>query len=137
MKILLDSSAYIELYGGNKSAAGFLESAHEIYINPVFLGELRSGMLKGLNAAKRRANLERFLSLDRVVIIPIDNATSDVYAELAQFLKESGTPIPTNDIWMAASAMQYGLKVLTADKHFLKIPQVMKEVFEVDNTATE
>jgi predicted nucleic acid-binding protein len=46
-------------------------------------------------------------------------------------LRKRGTSIPTNDIWIAASAMQYGLRLLTADRHFLKVPQIIVDFFEV------
>jgi predicted nucleic acid-binding protein len=130
VRILLDTSAYVELYGGNPAAVDLIGKAGEIIINPVFLGEVRSGLITGIHSEKRRAHLESFLALDRVGFVPIDQATSDIYAEAAIFLRNAGTPVPTNDLWLAASAIQHGLKVITTDRHFLKIPQVMKEVFD-------
>jgi len=62
-----------------------------------------------------------------VRIVEIDEETAERYAVVTDYLRRAGTPVPTNDLWIAASAMQHGLKVLTADAHYLKIPQVIAE----------
>ena len=78
---------------------------------------------------KNRNILNDFLLSPRVDILNIDGDTSERYAAILKFLCEKGMPIPTNDIWIAATAMQFGLKVLTLDKHFLKLPQILVEFF--------
>jgi predicted nucleic acid-binding protein len=84
----------------------------------------------GRNERKNRAILKDFLSSPRVIVAEIDEETSERYAVIVQSLRMKGTPIPTNDLWIAASAMQHGLKVLTTDKHYLKAPQIITEYFE-------
>ena len=79
----------------------------------------------GRNERKNRAILQDFLSAARVKIVEIDEETSERYAAIVSYLRIKGAPIPTNDLWISASAMQHGLKVLTTDKHYLEIPQII------------
>jgi predicted nucleic acid-binding protein len=64
--------------------------------------------------------------------VPIDEETSDRYAVIRNSLRKAGTPIPTNDIWIAATAMQYGLTVATTDPHFQKVTQILVEYVPVE-----
>ena len=102
-----------------------LQTAEAIYLNPIVLGELRTGFLRGRKREKNDERLIRFLSSSRVSVIAVDDETAERYAVILNGLWTAGTPIPTNDIWIAASAMQYGLTVITTDAHFLKIPQIL------------
>jgi tRNA(fMet)-specific endonuclease VapC len=88
------------------------------------------GFLMGRNEKRNRAILKDFLSFPRVIIAEIGEETSERYAAIAKSLWMQGTPIPTNDLWIAASAMQHGLKVFTNDKHYLEIPKVITEYFD-------
>lgn len=96
-----------------------------IYLNPIVLGELRAGFLRGRTRQKNEERLGRFLSSSRVSTLSVDDETAERYAVILDGLWAAGTPIPTNDMWIAASAMQYGLKVVTTDAHFLKIRQIV------------
>ena len=127
-RIVLDTSAYSEYLKGNEAVKNIIQKADEISVTPVILGELISGFVKGRYEKKNRDILNEFLTSPRVSIIDVDEETSERYAIIINYLREQGTPIPTNDIWIAASAMQYGLKILTTDKHYLKVPLVLVEV---------
>jgi len=83
------------------------------------------------NEGRNRQLLEEFLSSPRVNIIEIDEETSERYAIILNALRDKGTPIPTNDIWIASSAMQYGLKVVTTDTHYSQISQILVECFDL------
>jgi tRNA(fMet)-specific endonuclease VapC len=96
----------------------------------VVLSELKAGFLMGRNEKKNRAILNDFLSSPRVIIVEIDEDTSERYAVIVKSLRMKGTVIPTNDLWIAASAIQHGLKVLTTDKHYLEVAQIITEYFE-------
>jgi len=124
-RLLLDTSAYSALLRGHEEIQKHIRRAEEIYINPIVLGELRAGFDKGRQGRKNEGYLQRFISSSRVTILSIDAETSERYAFILNALWEAGTPVPTNDIWIAASAMQHGLAVLTTDSHFLKISQVI------------
>lgn len=98
-------------------------------MTPIVLGELISGFKMGRDEGRNRKLLEEFLSSPRVNIIEIDEETSERYAIILNALRGKGTPIPANDIWIASSAMQYGLKVVTTDTDYLQISQVLVECF--------
>ena len=127
-RLMLDTSAYSDFLKGNPSIKLALQQADEIFLNPVILGELFAGFSLGKDEKKNRAILEDFLSSPRVNILLIDQETSERYAVITKYLRVKGAPIPTNDLWIAASAMQFGLKVLTTDRHFLKVPQIITEM---------
>ena len=129
-KVMMDTSAYTAFLRGSPEVKEAVQQADEIVFNPVVLGELIAGFLMGRNERKNRAILKDFLSSPRVIVAEIDEETSERYAVIVQSLRMKGTPIPTNDLWISASAMQHGLKVLTTDNHYLKVPQIITEYFE-------
>jgi len=129
-KVIMDTSAYTAFLRGSPEVKEAVQQADEIVFNPVVLGELIAGFLMGRNERKNRAILKDFLGSPRVIVAEIDEETSERYAVIVQSLRMKGTPIPTNDLWIAASAMQHGFKVLTTDKHYLEVPQIITEYFE-------
>ena len=128
--ILLDTSAYSAFMRGHSELKLAVQRSEEIRVTPIVLGELISGFKMGRSEGRNRQLLEEFLSSPRVNIVEIDEETSERYAIILNALRGKGTPIPTNDIWIASSAMQYGLKVVTTDTHYLQISQVLVECFE-------
>jgi len=129
-KVLLDTSAYSALFRGEEQVKYILQEVEEVSLTPVILGELLAGFTGGRFEARNRELLKEFLETPRVRVYPIDGETSERYAAVWLHLREQGTPIPTNDLWIAASAMQHGLTVLTADQHFLKVPQILTKIVE-------
>jgi predicted nucleic acid-binding protein len=127
-RILLDTSAYSAFMRGDSNIKSAIQTAEEIYLNPIVLGELISGFVMGKHERKNRRELQELLASPRVGILLLDEETSERYAVILCDLREKGTPVPTNDIWIAASAMQYGLKLLTTDNHYKKISQVIIEM---------
>lgn len=99
-------------------------SAEEIVLPAVVLGELLAGFRIGSRDRANRRELGALLDSARVRVAPLDAETAQRYAEIVSYLRDRGTPIPTNDIWIAAAAMQWGLRVLTTDAHFDRLPQV-------------
>lgn len=128
--ILLDTSAYSAFMRGHPELKLAVQRSEEIGVTPIVLGELISGFKMGKNEARNRQLLEEFLSSPRVNIIGIDEETSERYAIILDSLRAKGTPIATHDIWIASSAMQYGLEVVTTDTHYLKISQVLVECYQ-------
>ncbi len=127
MRILLDTSAYSAFMRGNPGIRDVLQLADVIYFNPVALGELKSGFLRGRKKSENEELLAQFLESPRAHLVPMDEETSERYAVIRHSLLEAGTPIPTNDIWIAATAMQHGLTVVTTDPHFQKVVQILVE----------
>jgi len=130
-RILLDTSAYSALLRGSVEVKEALQGAGEVAVTPIVIGELLAGFTSGRFGEKNRRLLRDFLDTPRVRIINIDSETSERYAAIWSHLRSQGTPIPTNDLWIAASAMQHGLAVLTTDGHFLNVPQVLTVLLQV------
>jgi predicted nucleic acid-binding protein len=130
IRILLDTSAYIAFLKGHPEIKQTIQKADEINLNPVVVGELLAGFMKGRRAAQNREILKEFMGSPRVRLMAIDEETSERYAAIFNYLREEGTPIPTNDLWIAANAMQFGLRVVTTDRHFQQVPQVIAEIHE-------
>ena len=117
---------------GNTSIRDMLQLAETISVNPVILGELKSGFRRGRKKKENEGLLEQFLESPRVNSVPIDEETSERYALILESLWKSGTPIPTNDVWIAATAMQYGLIVVTTDPHYKRVGQIVVEYFPAE-----
>ena len=130
-RILLDTSAYSNLMRGSKKIAELLDDADEVYLCAIVVGELLAGFKRGSRERENKATLKDFLSISNVCVLNIDDSTAERYAIILDYLKKYGTPIPTNDMWIAASAMQKGLVLLTADKFFSLLPQIVSETMEV------
>ena len=124
---MLDTSVYTAFLRGHPEIKIILQQADEIFLSPVVLGELMAGFLMGKNEKKNRTILRDFLSSPRITVVKIDEETSERCALITNHLRIKGTLIPRNDLWIAASAMQHGLKVLTTDKDYLEVPQIITE----------
>lgn len=92
--------------------------AELILFSPVVLGELMFGFRNGTKFEENMNDLNKFLQHEIVKFIQIEKITSDRYSRIPAQLKRQGTPIPTNDIWIAAQAMEHGAELITLDKHF-------------------
>jgi len=95
------------------------------------LGELIAGFVKGGRRRKNENELRRFLASPRVGVLDVTEETAEKYAVILNSLWRADTPIPTNDIWIAASAMEHGLRLVTTDGHYQKVLQVMTDCFPV------
>jgi tRNA(fMet)-specific endonuclease VapC len=129
-RVLLDTSAYSALFRNHQGVKLALQECGDIILSPIVLGEILSGFLGGARLQANELELADFLSSDRVSVLPIDEETSRRYAVILHGLRRSGTPINSNDLWIAASAMQHGLTVLTTDKDFERVPQIITMCFD-------
>jgi tRNA(fMet)-specific endonuclease VapC len=98
----------------------------------VAIGELWVGFLLGSLLSRNAAELRAFLSHPAVQEIPVDREVARAYAEILVDLRRAGTPLPTNDVWIAASAASVGATVVTFDRHFESIRRVASMVLAVD-----
>lgn len=112
---------------GSTVVSDLLDTADEVLLCTIVIGELLSGFKKGSAEKNNKVILHEFLSVPYVGILPLDDVTAERYAVILDYLQKQGTPIPTNDIWIAASAMQHGLTIISGDKHFALIPQIITE----------
>jgi tRNA(fMet)-specific endonuclease VapC len=120
-QILIDTNIYVAFKRNDQTVVNLLRQAASIAMNTVVLGELLAGFRGGRRDAENRRELDLFLDTPRVAMLPVDEGTADFFALVFNQLKTNGTPIPTNDIWIAASAMQHGLALASLDNHFRQI----------------
>lgn len=120
-QIILDSNTYTGFVKGDMKVAGYLEQASHIYLSIIIIGELLAAFKKGEQERQNKKVLEKFLDENNVSVLDVGWETADNYAEIKHSLDKKGTPIPTNDMWIAAHAIENGAKIITYDKHFLKI----------------
>jgi len=121
IEILIDTNAYVEFKRGNPQTIEVLNYAQTIGINNVILGELLAGFSVGKQEARNLRELQQFLETPRIKLLSSNEVTAKYYAMIYKQLRTQGKPIPTNDMWIAATAMQYHLTLLTYDKHFVNI----------------
>ena len=120
-RLVIDTNVYSAFKMGHSAAVERLSEAEKIFICPTVHGELLAGFKCGSREEKNTLDLEAFLDRPRVSYLNADAATAEYYAEVFRALRVKGMPIPTNDMWIAASAMQHGLAVCTRDAHFQNV----------------
>lgn len=124
MRIALDTNRYTDFARGVAEAVAATKEAQEIALPLIVLAELRAGFLAGSKSQTNERNLIRFLSSPRVSVLYPDDDTTHHYGRLFLQLRRQGTPIPTNDLWIAALVVQHELILFARDKHFDHIPQI-------------
>jgi tRNA(fMet)-specific endonuclease VapC len=124
MRILIDTNCYSAIDGGELETIRRIESAHEVWLPFIVLGELYAGFELGTQKEKNEQQLQSFLSRSSIGVLYADGNTASMYGRVFQSLRRRGTPIPTNDIWIAALALQHDLLVMTSDQHFLFVPDL-------------
>ena len=124
MRILVDTNRYVDFARGRPEVVERFRRADEIFVPFVVLGELRAGFAGGSRTNENEANLVRFLDSRRVDALFADEETTHHYARLFRQLRRQGTPIPTNDLWIAALVVQHQLHLFARDAHFDHLPQI-------------
>lgn len=122
--LLFDTSAYSLFKRGNEKVLNVVREADRIFMNAIVIGELLAGFDGGRYREANRQELKEFLQARSVHMVPLTGQTAERYSFIFHELKRQGTPVPTHDLWIAASAMESGASILTADRHFNKIRQV-------------
>ena len=118
MTICLDTNAYSAMGKGNAAVASLVEGADEIVIPAVVFGELMFGFLLGNRFSQNESELDCFLDEDGVRLQTITRDIAERYGYVKAALKKAGTPIPENDIWIAATALETGARLISYDEHF-------------------
>ena len=128
MRLLLDTNRLTDALRLDKSVTRMVEEADDVFVPFVALAEIQAGFEGGnpRRRAQNEARLLAFLKMPGVVCLYADHETTLIYARLFAQLRHAGTPIPTNDLWIASLAIQHQLTVATRDVHFVKIPQVSR-----------
>ncbi|MCC6667802.1 MAG: type II toxin-antitoxin system VapC family toxin [Polyangiaceae bacterium] len=118
MKRLLDTNAYVALKRGHREVAEIVRESSELAFSVIVIGELMFGFQNGSRYRRNLKDLEAFLANDRVTVLPVSLTTADRFGRIVAALRKAGTPIPTNDIWIAAHAYESGAELITFDGHF-------------------
>ena len=118
MRVLLDSNAYSHLKRGHRRIVDIVRNSEAILLPPVVVGELLYSFRCGSRTERNSRELRDFLEAPRVSVAAMSLVTADRYARVAAALRGKGRPIPTNDIWVAAHAMETGADLVSYDRHF-------------------
>lgn len=119
--LLVDTNAYSAFMRGDAAIVEAIAHAERLHFSAMVLGELLGGFAAGNREAANRAELARFLASPRVSVLPVTADTADSYALVYAGLRRKGQPIPANDLWIAASALEHGCGLLTLDAHFRQV----------------
>jgi len=118
---MLDTNAYAAFKRGDAQTIAVLRHAPTLILCTTVLGELLGGFAAGQRESINRNELMQFINSPRVKVVPSTAATADLYALIYAALRRKGQPIPTNDLWIAASSLEHGAALLTLDAHFQHI----------------
>lgn len=124
-KVLLDTNAYTRLLRGDEQVLNLLGRADTVFMSVFVLGELYAGFSGGERESINRQHLDDFLSRPTVRILVATQETSDIFGTIKHRLKLAGTPIPINDVWIAAHTTESGSHLVTYDGHFSKVPGLL------------
>jgi tRNA(fMet)-specific endonuclease VapC len=125
VRVALDTNRYTDLCRGDASVVETVEHADEIWLPFIVLGELRAGFAVGAQGPRNEAVLRRFLMKSGVGVLYADEQTTHHYGTVYRQLRKQGTtPIPTNDMWIAALVLQHSLVLCARDAHFDALPQL-------------
>ena len=121
MRVLLDTNAYSQLMRGREEVTAIVRRADEVLLSAVVAGESLYGFRRGSQFDRNVAEFRSFLDRPYVSFVDVGPVTADRYGRIAAALRAKGRPIPTNDIWIAAHAMETGADLVSADGHFAHV----------------
>jgi predicted nucleic acid-binding protein len=119
--LALDTNAYVAFKRGDEEIVEVVRHCPSLLVSTTVLGELLAGFAAGSREARNRAELSQFIGSPRVRVVACAETTADNYALVYVALRRKGRPVPTNDLWIAASALEHGAALLTLDAHFSAI----------------
>ena len=120
-RVAIDTNIYTDIMNGYRPVQDVLMEFDVVLVPMIVLGELLYGFTYGTKEAANRAQLDRFFSRDFVKILTLSRKTTEYYALLMASLRKNGTPLPTNDVWIAAAACAEKIPLISRDRHFTKI----------------
>jgi tRNA(fMet)-specific endonuclease VapC len=126
MRVALDTNRIADLFRGDLDLAEQLGTAEEVWIPLFALGEIKAGFLGGTQQRRNESLLNRLLAKPTVGVLSPGRETAEHYARIFVQLRRAGTPVPDNDLWIAALVLEHNLVLITRDRHFERIPQVVR-----------
>jgi predicted nucleic acid-binding protein len=127
MRVAVDTNRLTDLLRGDAQLAERLGACDEVWIPLMVLGEIKAGFHGGTQRHRNEALLQRFLAKATVSVLLSGRETAEHYARIFVQLKRAGTPVPDNDLWIAALALEHDLTLITRDRHFDRISQLPRE----------
>jgi len=122
---VIDTNVLIDCFQRGSGAADAISDYDRILVCPAVIGEFMAGIDSGTKRGKKaKTQLDEFLDDPAVELVPCTYETAEYYAQIYRVLRTNGTPLPTNDIWIAAAALEHGATVLSADGHFSRVPML-------------
>jgi tRNA(fMet)-specific endonuclease VapC len=126
VRIALDTNRYVDLCKGSDETVRLVSTAEAVFLPFVVVGELRAGFVLGKRTVANERVLRRFLLKPGVSVLYPDEQTTHHYAAAYRQLRVQGTPIPTNDLWIAALVLQHNLRLHDRDRHFDHLAQIVR-----------
>jgi tRNA(fMet)-specific endonuclease VapC len=124
--VALDTNRLTDLFQGDAELADRLGECDEVWLPLVVLAEIKAGFYGGTQQHRNQVLLQSFLAKPTVGVLLPERETAEHYARLFVQLKRAGTPIPDNDLWIAALVLQHDLQLITRDQHFERVPQLLR-----------
>lgn len=122
--MILDTTAVSALFAGDPKLAAVLGANQHHHLPVVVIGEYSYGLVRSRLRAQLQALLDALAR--ESIVLDVDRVTARCYADVREELRRNGTPIPENDIWIAALARQHGEPVVSRDEHFDLVPKVQR-----------
>ena len=126
MRVALDTNRLTDLFQGDAALAQWLGTCDEVWIPLIVLAELKAGFHGATQQGRNEALLHRFLAKTTVGVLLPSREPAEHYARLFVQLKRAGSPVPDNDLWIAALVLEHDLRLVTRDRHFERIPQLLR-----------
>jgi len=126
MRVALDTNRITDLFRGDLELAEQLGTAEEVWIPLFALGEIKAGFQGGTQQRRNEHLLNRLLAKPTVGVLLPSRETAEHYARIFVQLRRAGTPVPDNDLWIAALVLEHDLALITRDRHFERIPQIIR-----------
>lgn len=124
MRIALDAKRYVDLCKGEEETVKLVSTAEAVFLPFVVVAELRAAFALGKRVAENERVLRRLLQKPGVSVLFPDDQSTHHYAAAYHQLRVQETPIPMNDVWIAALVLQHNLRLHDRDKHFDHLPQI-------------
>ncbi len=126
MRLVLDTNAYSALMRGDTRVREILEDGEWLGLPSIVIGELTAGFLAGSKAVANLSLLDSFINEAGIEVLALGRREAERYGAVVKALRERGTPIPTNDIWIAAQALVADARVLSRDRRFDLVPGLIR-----------
>ncbi len=124
LNLAIDANCYSDFVRGSPNAVEVFARATSIALPVIVVAELRAGFRGGTRSMQNERKLTEFIQEDGVSVIFPDDSTTHFYADAYHVLRQAGTPIPSNDLWIAALVIQHDLVLFSRDSHFDRIPRL-------------